>query len=126
MIGTDGPAVVLSARTAAWLERHAGLTSLRVRVRGTDPAISRELEEVRRAGMLWCASATGSPVAPEPELAAPSKQWLSTGQVAELLNVTDRAVRLACASGRLEAVQVAGRYRITREAIAHYRAARAA
>lgn len=125
LIGTHGPAVVLDARACAWLERYAGLTGLRVRVRGTDPEISRQLEEVRVAAMSWRGSATGSERDAEPELAAQS-EWLSTGQVAKELMVTDRAIRKAIREGRLTATEIGGRYRISREDLEHYRAARAA
>lgn len=125
LIGTNGPAVVLDARACAWLERYAGLTSLRVRVRGTDPEISKQLEEIRVAAMSWRGSATGTERDTEPELAAES-EWLSTGQVADQLMVTDRAIRKAIREGRLVATDVGGRYRINREDLEHYRAARAA
>nr|WP_254451152.1 excisionase family DNA-binding protein [Aeromicrobium stalagmiti] len=51
---------------------------------------------------------------------------MSTGQVASQLGITDRAVRLAIARSALKATEVGGRYRITREDMEHYRAARAA
>ena len=102
LIRVNGPAVVVSARTAAWIELHTGLTALRVRVRGTDLVISRELEEVRRAAMLWRASATGSPVASKAEVSATSEEWFKIGQAADLIGVTDRAIRMAWISGRLQ------------------------
>ena len=126
LIGTDGPAVVLDARTCAWLERYAALTSLRVRVRGTDPAISKQLEEIRAAAMAWRGSATGTTDDTEPEPATESSQWLSTGEAADLAGVTDRAIRKAIAEDRLPATEVGGRYRISREDLEHYRAALAA
>lgn len=125
IVGDQGPAVVLSARTAAWLERYADLTSLRVRVRGTDPAISRELEEIRYAAMSWRSSVSGTEaaVAPEP---VTSSGWLTTTQAAGLVGVTDRAIRKAIAEGRLISTEVNGRHRVSREDLEHYRAARAA
>lgn len=125
VIGTDGPAVVLNARACAWLERYARLSDLRVRVRGTDPEISRQLEEIRYAAMAWRGSATGTKEAAKPEPAT-QLEWLSTGQAADLLGIGDRAVRKAIAETRLNATEVAGRYRISREDVEHYRAARAA
>lgn len=125
LIGNGGPAVVLDARTCAWLERYAGLTALRVRVRGTDPAISRQLEEIRVAAMTWRSSAIGTAGDVQPEL-APRSEWLSTGQAAKELDMTDRAIRKAIAENRLTATEVGGRYRISREDLEHYRAARAA
>lgn len=126
LIGTNGPAVLLDARTCAWLEKYASLTSLRVKVRGTDPVISKELEEIRFAAMAWRSSATGTAGDTEPELASESSQWLSTGEAADLLNMTDRAIRKAIAEDRLSATNQGGRWRITREDVEHYRAARAA
>ena len=56
IIGKEGPGVVLDARTCAWLERYAGLSRLRVAVRGTDPVISEQLGEIRYAAMAWRSS----------------------------------------------------------------------
>ena len=126
IVGKEGPAVVLAARTCAWLERYAELSRLRVAVRGTDAGISEQLGEIRYAAMAWRGSATGTTAATEPELAAQSEQWLTTGQAADLLNLTDRGIRKAIADGRLEATEVGGRYRISREDLEHYRAARTA
>jgi excisionase family DNA binding protein len=126
LVGIEGPGVVISARTAAWLERYAGLTSLRVRVRGTDPDISRQLEEIRYAAMAWRGSATGSQVAAGAEPPTQSGVWLTSGQAASLAGVSSRAIRKAISTGRLSATAVDGRYRISREDLEHYRAARAA
>jgi excisionase family DNA binding protein len=126
LIGTSGPAVVLDARTCAWLEKYAGLTSLRVRVRGTDPAISKQLEDIRTAAMAWRGSATGTTDDIEPEPATDSDRWLSTGQAADLAGVTSRAIRRAIAEARLPANEVGGRYRISRDDLEHYKAARTA
>lgn len=126
IIGSDGPAVVIDARTAAWLERYADLTRLRVRVRGTDPQISRALEELRVVGLTWLGSATGTDVETKPEPATESSQWLSTGQAADLAGVTSRAIRKAIEENRLQATRVGERYRISREDLEHYKAARAA
>ena len=125
IVGARGPAVVLSARTAAWMERYAGLTSLRVRVRGTDPEISAELEHLRVVAMAWRGSATGTEAATKQEPAA-SSQWLSTSQAADLLGVGPRAVVKALARGALPATRIDSRWRVSREDLEHYRAARAA
>lgn len=124
IIGSDGPAVVIDARTAAWLLKYADISRLRVHVRGTDPRISRALEEITFVGLEWRTSATGTAVAARPEPATNSKQWLSTGQAADLVGVTSRAIRKAIAEGRLSASEVGGRYRINREDAEHYKAAR--
>lgn len=126
IVGKDGPAVILDARACAVLERYAGLSDLRVRVRGVDPHISRQLEEVRLAALSWRSSATGTEEASGPEPATDSERWLSTGEAADLVGVTSRAIRKAIDEGRLEAVKVGGHNRISREDLEHYRAARAA
>ena len=125
LIGTAGPAVVVPARVAAILEQHANLTGLRIRTRGVDPETTQVLEALRFAAMSWRGSATGTTVAVKPEPVA-SSEWLTTGQAADLLNQTDRAVRKAITAKRLEAQQVGGRYRISRVDLEHYRATRAA
>lgn len=42
-------------------------------------------------------------------------EYLTTGEVAEILKVTDRAVRNWILSGRLEALRPFGRWRVTRQ-----------
>ncbi|MFE5293003.1 helix-turn-helix domain-containing protein [Isoptericola sp. NPDC056618] len=126
VIGIEGPAVVVPARVAAWLDARANLSALRMKSRGADPEVDDVLLGLRVAALAWRTSATGSAVDPEPEVPRESSQWLSTGQAANLLGITDRAVRLAIREGRLVAEQVAGRYRISRANVEHYRAARAA
>ncbi|WP_157417546.1 helix-turn-helix domain-containing protein [Nocardioides sp. Iso805N] len=126
LIGVDGPAVLVPARIAAILERHADLTALRVRTRGVDPEASAVLEALRVAAMTWRGSATGTEGAPKPEPAQDSNQWLSTGEAADLAGVTSRAIRKAIEGGRLQATEIGGRYRISREDLEQFKAARAA
>jgi len=125
LIGKEGMAVVLDARTCAWLEHYAKLRDLRVRVRGTDPHISKQLEQIRAAAMAWRSSATGTEQDVQPEL-GPQSEWLSTREAADMLRITERGARKAIADGRLNATQVAGRWRISREDLEHYRATRTA
>lgn len=126
LVGVEGPAVVVPARIAAILERHADLSGLRVRTRGVDPEATAVLEALHVAALQWRGSATGTEEAAEAEPATDSKRWLSTGEAADLVGVTARAIRKAIDEGRLEAVKVGGRKRISREDLEHYRAARAA
>lgn len=126
LINPSSPIVILDARTCAWLERYAGLSSLRVKVRGTDSEISEQLTEIRLAALAWRSSATGTIDDTKAEPAAESEQWLSTGQAADLAGVTSRAIRKAIAETRLPAVVIGGRHRISREDLEHYKAARAA
>ncbi|MFF1875708.1 helix-turn-helix domain-containing protein [Kitasatospora herbaricolor] len=51
---------------------------------------------------------------------------MSTGQAAQLIQVTDRAIRKAIATGHLQATNADGRWRIHREDLALYREARKA
>jgi excisionase family DNA binding protein len=125
-MGLDGPAVLVPARIAAILERHADLTALRVRTRGVDPEASAVLEALRTSAMSWRGSATGTTDDTEAEPASESSQWVGTGKAAELAGVTSRAIRKAIAETRLPATEVGGRYRISREDIEHYKATRVA
>lgn len=118
-----GPGVYLPARICAALERLADLPRIRVQHRGTDPELDTVLGDIRTAAAKWRATATGSPHPPPPEADA-SSGWLSTTRAAEILGVTDRAIRLAITEHRLHAQQVDGRWRITREDLEHFRASR--
>lgn len=124
--GVDAPVVVVPARVCAWLERHARLNEVRVENRGADPEVDAVLVALRLAALTWRTSATGTPVAAKPEPATDLNQWLSTTQAADILYITDRAVRLAISEKRLPATQVNGRWRITREDVQHFAAAKAA
>ena len=123
--GVEGPVVMVPARIAAVLERHADLTGLRVRTRGVDPEASAVLEALRFAALAWRGSATGTEDDTTPEPAATLK-WLSTRQAADLLGIGPRAVVKAIAEGRLPSTKVGDRHRVSREDVEHYRAARAA
>lgn len=128
IIGGDrGPAVVLSARTAAYLEKYAGLAALRVRTRGPLADIARELTDLREAAVAYRGTVLPEAEATLTEVATDSAQWLTSIEVADREQISDSAVRLACREGRIpDAFQVGGRWRISREAAETYRAARAA
>lgn len=117
---------MITGRVAAIFHERLDLAGLRMSARGRDPELYDQLLSLYESSLEWRASATGSEVAAEPEVPRESKQWMSTGQVASHLGITDRAVRMAITRSALKATQVAGRYRITREDMEHYRAARAA
>ncbi|NRQ51558.1 excisionase family DNA-binding protein [Aeromicrobium stalagmiti] len=117
---------IVTGRVAAIMHERLDLAELRRAALGSDPELHDQLLSLHEAALEWRASATGSAIAPEPEVPRESKQWMSTGQVASQLGITDRAVRLAIARSALKATEVGGRYRITREDMEHYRAARAA
>ena len=121
--GLDGPIVILDARTCAYLNRYAGLDQFRRDHRGSDSEVDKVLVAIRLAEIRWRTSVTGTQEAPAPELAASSK-WLSTRQVADRLGMTDRGVRTAISQGRLQAENVVGRWRISLEQLAHFKANR--
>jgi excisionase family DNA binding protein len=128
--GIDGPCVVVPGRVAAWLLAHTDLPEQRMQQRA-EPDIYPVLLALTKVGNLWrsrtsaTSAATGSAVAPEPEV-APALVVMSTSQAAEVLGLTDRAIRLACTEGRLLATHTAGRWQISRADLDTYRANRAA
>lgn len=126
IVGATGPAVVLSAETAAFLEQHAGLSALRVRTRGVRPVVAAELAEIRDVAQLYRAPALAEAEAGSPEADPDLDEWLGTVKVADLVGISDSAVRLACRQGRLRAHQVGGRWQCDRAAVEEFRAARAA
>jgi len=128
--GVDGPVAIVTGRAAAWLLLHLDLASHRIEVRGRDPELDAVLGAITYAGNHWRAtSATSAPrgsiLANDPEPAAPSVEMTSL-QAAELLGITTRAVRLACAAGRLPSTQTDGCWRITTDDLDAYRRSRAA
>ena len=122
---TDSSSIV-TGRVAAILHERLDLAGLRQSALGRDPELYDQLLSLHEAALDWRTSATGSAVAPSAEVPRTSKEWMSTTEAADLLGITSRAVRLAIGKGALEATEVGRSYRITREAIEHYRAARAA
>ena len=124
--GLSGPVAVVPGRVAAWLERHADLRRIRTEARGVDPEVDAVLVALALAAATWRTSATGSNLAKSAEVEAPSALWLTSSQAADHLGIGDRAIRLAIAERRLPAEKVGGQWRINREDIEHYRAARAA
>ena len=114
--------VVVPARVAAYLNRHAGLSLLR-RDSSGDPEVDNLLLAFRLAELEWQSSATGTTHAEPPELDR-SLQWMSTEQVAGLLGMTGRGIRKAISEGRLKALKVGDHYRISATDFEHFRASR--
>ncbi len=127
--GLHAPVVVVPARVAAWLGRR-GLDSLRINARGVDAEVDDVLAALHLAGLQWRASvepeAEPEVAGPQPEVAPALGTVMGTREAADLLGLTVRAVTLAIQQGRLSAERVGGRWRITRDDVEHYRAARAA
>ena len=126
--GIDGPVAIISGRIAARIAPL--LHDFRTQQRGADPDLDAQLIALATAAAAWRAehfgtSGDGSTPAETAET-VPSSAPMDTHTAAIRLGVTERAVRHACASGRIDAELVAGRWHITAEALAHYRAARAA
>ena len=118
-----GAVIIVPARICAYLNRYAGLEQFRRDNVGIDPDVDALLIAFRVAELAWRRSVTGTTQAATPELAA-SSEWLSTTQAAGQLHMTDRGIRTAIAAGRLQADSVAGRWRISREALSHFRQTR--
>lgn len=124
--GVGSPVVVLPGRVCAWLERYAKLNDVRIQNRGVDAEVDAVLVAVRLAALAWRDAATGSPVAAKPEAPADLNQWFTTTQAGDKIGITDRAVRLAIKEHRLKASNIDGRWRIAREDIEHFKAAKQA
>ncbi|WP_137292017.1 helix-turn-helix domain-containing protein [Nocardioides dongxiaopingii] len=128
IVGRGGPAVVLSAETAYFLEtfcKHE-VSRLRVRTRGLHQRVAEELLELRRVAMEFDPQALPGDAAVGSDLAEVGPEWISVAVAADLLGMGDRGVRLACQQDRLDARQVGGRWQISREALEQFKTARAA
>ena len=122
----DAAVVIVPRRVCAYLNRYAGLEQFRRDNRGHDAEVDNVLVAFRVAELSWREAATGTREAPEPELEGSSTHWMSTTQAAAQLGVGDRAVRKAIAEGRMQAENIAGRWRIQQEQLQHFRARRTA
>lgn len=122
--GAPSPIAIIPARVAAYLECAAGLDAFRIRNRGADSEVDDVLVALHQVALAWRGAATGTREAAKPELDR-ALDWVSTTQAANLTGITDRGIRRAIAAGHLKASNVTGRWRITREDLAHYQASRA-
>lgn len=132
IVGQHGPAVVISAETAYYLETIGKVAAVRHRLRdGRHQRVSQELLDLRQVAMSFDSSS----VPQVPELNGRSAVLasglesgeLSVAEVADRLGLTPRYVRKACQSGELRA-QLVGtkpRWRITEQAFEEFKAARA-
>ncbi|KGJ72727.1 hypothetical protein GY21_13555 [Cryobacterium roopkundense] len=117
--------VIMPARIAAMLERHARLDELRISARGVDAEFDAVMVAFHIAATEWRTTALGRTQAPKPE-AGPLSEWVSTAEAGSALHITTRAVVLAISEGRIRANKVSGNWRIAREDLEHHKAARAA
>ncbi|MGW0456045.1 helix-turn-helix domain-containing protein [Gordonia sputi] len=122
--GEHGRIVVVPGRVAAWLEKRCGLNELRVSVRGCDSEVDSVLMALRLAALEWRSAATGTETTASAEPPAISEAWVTTTQAAGMLGISDRAIRKAIAENRIPATRVGNAWRIAREDLEHYRAAR--
>ena len=114
-----GPGVVISPRMCVELDRHGGLSVLRVQAK-TDEHIAEQLEEIRQMAAAYLASSAGRAVAVSHDGGS-----LSTREVGDLLGVTSRAVVYAISRDEIPgAIKVGTSWRIDREEFGKYLASR--
>ncbi|WP_163720920.1 helix-turn-helix domain-containing protein [Mycolicibacterium psychrotolerans] len=87
----------------------------RIRLRDNDPEAYVVLTALHLAALR---SDCGTKDEVSQGLRADSQVWLSTGEAAEALGVTDRCVRKRCETGRLNAVRLGGRWLVDRNTLA--------
>jgi hypothetical protein len=122
--GRPTPICIIPGRSAAYLENYAGLDEYRIANRGTDPDVDNVLMALHQVALAWRGAATGTRQAVKPAPDAPL--FMSTTQAAIQTQRGERAIRKACTEGRLKAHQLNGRWQISREDIAHYKATQGA
>jgi excisionase family DNA binding protein len=118
-----GPFALVDGRSCHLLNQYLGKE--RIRIRGKDPQFDDALLAIYRAGLEYVeSSCRGTFVAAKPEPATQSTRQVnntvSTTTAAEVLGITDRAVRKAITEKRLKATKLDGRYRIDRDDLTNY------
>lgn len=116
-----GPCVIVPVNVAAWLNDECRLDLKRTQVRGIDPEVDATLMAITQAAKAWRLTDPGSIPGP---LSEPVGQLVGTGKAADILGISDRAVRAAIANHKLPAQRVDGRWQIARHDIENYRDAR--
>lgn len=113
---TGDGSVIISARMAQWLEREVRMTAdRRIRLRNNDPEAYENLVALHIAAL---GSGSGTNDAASLRISADSKMWMSTGQAAQALGVTDRCIRNWCRSGRLIARHIGRSWLVNPNSIA--------
>jgi excisionase family DNA binding protein len=123
--GRLGPGVEVPGRVAAWLESKLDLRRVRTDARGVDPEVDSVLADMHRVALIWRASVNASDRA-EPPQAHALLPWLTVSEAADQLGVTGSRVRQLVHTNALPAEMVDRRWRLDREALEHFVAARAA
>lgn len=111
LVAVAVPAPVAADVVALLRERYRGL-------RGLDPLRDAVLAALIIGAVAW-RKEVGTNAAPRPE-PAPRSPVMTAAQAADVLGITTRAVRKACAAGRLHAELVDGQWRITRASVEAY------
>lgn len=126
LLKVSEPSVVVPARVAALLEARTNIAALRTHARGVDPLVSAVLEDIRHAAMSWADGAvvTRETAGDVGRQLARGSEWLSCTEAAQRLGISRQAVGKAIRTGRLEATEHQGAYRISLTDFEHYRAAR--
>ena len=117
--GVDGPVVIVPGRVAAWLGREFRLDRRRIEVRGADAELDSVLVALGVAAAAWRSSALGTDHRNRSEPRS-SLTVMTTADVADRLDCTNRAVVKAIADGRLPARKEGRRWLVDPEDFAHY------
>jgi len=122
-----GDNAIVRADMAHKLLERGGFKNWTANHYGDDPEFDTILRALRIAAARRTSDLTsdrGSKSAAQPEVAPQLAAVINAMQAADLLGVTDRAIRLAIAGGKLPAQQVDGRWQINRQDVERYRATR--
>lgn len=125
VVGLDGPAVVISARACAWLDRYADLRHLRARYAAlVDDEITQTLVHMGVLAADWrnrhgASPAHGTAIADN--TGQPPPLELTTQQAADLIGITPSGIRKAINRGQLDATRSNGRWTISRGDAEMYR-----
>ena len=120
----DGPIAILGADAAAWLVSATNVEAVfAARSRDIDRAVAEQVIALMRVATSATASDIGST---EVEIAPATKDFLTSSEAAHLIGISDRAVRLACQTGRLPAVRNGRSWLVDPDDAENYRRTRAA
>jgi excisionase family DNA binding protein len=119
-----GPGVLVPIRIAAML--NAYLKPLRIKMRGHDSELDQVLLDFARIAMTFDSSERGTIDAPTPEPRRDLSEWVTTSIAADIIGITERAVRRAIAERRISAQKLSGGWCLTRQDVEQFRAARTA
>jgi excisionase family DNA binding protein len=125
--GLDG-SVRVPARIAAFLVRRAGLSDLRLSMRGLDPELDAALEALVMAAAAWrsgrrSSADHGTELVKRPDVSTDSP--LTTADAAQLLAMSARGIRAAILGGRLRATRAGDVWLIDPSDLERYRTSRA-